>query len=168
MLQPLPLPLPRRITYGSPVGTSHGTEDGLGPKTFRGACEHAARILRGKLVEWHDSGESFGETLWRLSYREATLVYDFGRTRVRALCNSAVICFTTAESSRSPEKMTFIDCPMLETAIGEKLDGWVLRASDANRQPAPPLTDALEAQEVLAINYHKPQRIGELLFNDWD
>ncbi len=79
-----------------------------------------------------------------------------------------MICFTHVGASRDPRKLTFIDCPTLEAALSEKLDGFVLRASDANRQPAPPLIDALEEQEVRDIDYHKPQRIGELLFNDWD
>jgi len=64
--------------------------------------------------------------------------------------------------------MTFIDAPLLESALGKKLDGFVLRASDANRQPTPELISTLEESEKHAADYHRPQRIGEVFFNNWD
>jgi hypothetical protein len=170
MLKPLPLPLPPRITYGSQTGFSYGSEDGIGPKTFRGACEHAARILRGRIVEWYDMTDPIEGASSHRSYQEATIVYDYGKMRVRILCNPPIISFTNVDRSRDPRKLAFIDCPMLEAALGEKLDGFILRAADANRQPAPPLTDLLEKEELHIINHNKPrlQRIGELFFNDCD
>jgi hypothetical protein len=51
---------------------------------------------------------------------------------------------------------------------GEKLDGFVLRAADANRQPTSELIETLENSEKYAVDYHRPQRLGEVFFNDWD
>ena len=51
--------------------------------------------------------------------------------------------------------------------MGEKLDGFVLRAADANRQPTPERIETLEAGEKHAVEHYRPQRLGEVFFNDW-
>jgi hypothetical protein len=148
---------------------SYGTEDDIGPKTFRAACEHAARLLRGKLVEYHDSlADRDPSNPLPVSHREASLIYDFGRVRIRVLCNPPLIAFTELEPERDPRSMTFLDVPVLESASGERLDGFVLRAADASRQPTPDLIATLEACDKHAVEYHRPQRLGEVFFNDWD
>jgi hypothetical protein len=63
--------------------------------------------------------------------------------------------------------MTFLDVPSLESVLGEKLDGFVLRAADANRQPTAELIESLEPGEKHAVVHYRPQRFGEILFNDW-
>ena len=169
MLKPLPIPPPPGTFSGLSTGVSYGTEDGLGPKTFRAACEHAARLLRGKLMEYHDSlADRDPLNPLPVGHREASLVYDFGRSRIRVLCNPPLIAFTGLEPERNPRTMTFLDVPVLESALGEKLDAIVLRAANANKQPTPELIETLEESEKQAVDYHRPQRLGEVFFNDWD
>jgi hypothetical protein len=169
MLNPLPMPPPPGTFSGLSTGVSYGTEDGLGPKTFHAACSHAARLLHGKLVEYHDSlADRDPLNPLPVGHREASLVYDFGRSRIRVLCNPPIIAFTRLEPERDPRTMTFLDVPALESALGEKLDGFVLRAADANRQPTPELIATLEESEKHAADYHRPRRMGEVFFNDWD
>jgi hypothetical protein len=103
-----------------------------------------------------------------VGYRQALLVYDFGRSRVRVLCHPPLIAFTRFDPDCRPGAMTFLDVPALESALGEKLEGFVLRAADADRQPTPERIETLEESDKLAVNYHRPRRLGEVFFNDWD
>jgi len=169
MLKPLPIPPPSGTFSDLRSGVTYGTEDGMGPKTFRAACEYAARLLRGRLVEYHDSlADRDPSNPSPVSHREASLIYDFGRARIRVLCNPPLIAFTSFEPERNPRTFTFLDLPVLESALGGRLDGFVLRAADARRQPTPDLIGTLEESVKQAVHYHRPWRLGEVFFNDWD
>jgi len=153
--------LPRGISSGSSVPEAAK----IGFEQFTQAVEHARRLVRGKAADFHRAYD--GDYI---NYHEATISYDFGRKVVRILCSACypVIAFALPRESRETGRINFTDCPMLANVIGEKLDCAVLFASDAHRQPAPSVTDALDENELRYLAYWKPQRIGDVVFNQWD
>jgi len=158
MLQTLPLPLPRGVSTGFGVPD----ENKIPFDTFKAACEHAATVMSGKVREIYEAYSGDIVT----SYHEATVVYDFGRRSVRVLCSAGypVLVFADAGMSRSTRHLTFVDCPALVPALGEKLNCAMMAAAYANERPAPPFTDRLDDQEKRDIELWKPARIGDLVF----
>ena len=161
MLTKFPLPLPRGISSGMKV-----PDDAvIGFNTFKSACEHGTRLLRGKLENSYDAYAAP-----HFSYHEATISYDFGRKSCRVLCSVfyPVIAFAAAGPPRDSCDLAFTDNEMLRTVIGEKLDGYVLSAEDANRGITQALIELLDEAEKKDVRYWNPRRVGDVIFNQWD
>jgi len=121
------------------------------------------------LIEYHDSlADRDSISPLPVSYRQALLAYDYGRCRVRVLCNPPLIAFAADDPEYSGGDRKFMDIPTLESALGECLDGFILRATDAARQPTPERIATLDEWDKKAVDYHRPQQLGEVFFNNWD
>lgn len=161
MLSKFRLPLPRGISSGGSVSD----REKIGFQAFEEACGHTARVVRGKV---ENCFEAYAGAY--INYHEATISYDFGRKSCRILCSACypVIAFATVGPHRDSCDLTFVDAPMLEAAIGEKLDCNVLLAADASRGITQDLTELLDDAEKKDVRYWKPRRVGDVIFNHWD
>ena len=137
----------------------------IGFDAFKNACEHAARLLRGKMENAYDA-----YARPHFSYHEATISYDFSRKSCCVLCSIyyPIIGFATVGPPRDSCNLTFTDNAMLSTAIGEKLDGYVLTAEDANHGTTQDIVALLDEAEKKDVRYWKPRRVGDVIFNQWD
>lgn len=161
MLTKFEFPLPRGISSGLCVPDNQK----IGFGRFMDVCEHAARVVRGK-VENHF--EAYVGAF--INYHEATLSYDFGRKKCRILCSACypVIAFATPSSRRDVCEVSFVDNSVIAAAFREKLDCALLRAEDASRGINQDIVKLLDEAEKNDVRYWKPRRIGDLIFNHWD
>lgn len=128
-------------------------------KQFTGACHDASR-LSGSLVT------GIVPAAQTPSFHSATFSFGAGEA-VRVLCSAScpVIAFVSVEAPNSSQPLNFIDCPRLDHHFA----GFQVLTSSESSTPIDQVDlSSLGKDEIKQLEYWRPARLGDLIFNFWD
>ena len=152
-----------------PIGVTGYNFPSLGVDAawFFAALREAARKLNGQVQEDRDARNT--ETP---NYHEAVVCLDRNQKRVRVVCNEfyPIIAFCRPRKAEQAAGLCFelcyMDCPELTAQLCDRFT--VLTAVEAESGVTPELIGQLGEAELHEMNYWKPERIGDVIFNYWD
>ena len=152
--------LPKGTTGFWDASDDLGRPPDVDVKLFLGACYATARSS-GMRVSAAD-----GDLPPARSFHVATLVSPDETLHV--LCNACFPFVAFATGSSTMEQLAFVDASVLASAFRQAGSFQVLAQELLNAAPTEEDLSELSAAEHDQIQYWKPKRLGDIIFNTWD
>lgn len=150
MQKKLPTGITRSIGYGNLT-------------KFHPDCYKVARTIHAKVLEVRDEGEYYENyCLCRMQLRE---YHKYSSMNVVILRNNPYQMLAFSSTEERP--FVFLNVPLLQAAF-EALEYEVLSKEYLESDPTEQDIADLSAEELKDYRYWRPNRIGEIIFNQWD
>ena len=150
-------PLPKGVTgFDAP-------EKGVLVQKFTAACHAAMRQAGGRVQHVRSARDHVIS-----SFHEALVIPRYSTDGIRVLCNAhyPIVAFATPAERDGDVRLEFIDCPEIADAMRSEFT--VVSKAEACAGVADELVGHLSDDELHQMQYWKPQRIGDVVFNYWD
>jgi len=128
------------------------------PKLFARACHEVARAESGRV-------ERLEPARYPRNYHRA--IIQLRDKAVAVLCNAHLPWIAFAEVN-DDFPLRFIEAAPLESRFKEAIPCEVVSISSLNASPDAGTLAGLRAFERKQIQYWRPQRLGDIIFNFWD
>lgn len=150
-------PLPKGITGFD------ASNDGVPVERFVAACHAAARQVAGRVHQVRAAYEQ-----GTLNFHEALMSLRDRPEMIRVLCNAhyPIVAFAAPPAYEGDARLEFVDCPELAEGLHGEFS--MIARQDACAGVADSGIAQLGDDELDQMRYWQPQRIGDVIFNDWD